>query len=82
MSNQYEIPILKALNENGGFTTGYIAASFPSPFAHRSKREHSSDVRSWLLHMMGKGWVRPMDDQKPVCWTRTTAGTRAMKAAK
>lgn len=75
---QYERPILEALAEDGGFTTGHIAATFRSPF-NRSKREHSSDVRAWLLAMKNHGLVALMDDNKPAAWIRTRAGTNALK---
>ena len=51
---------------------------FVSPF-NRTKRQHSGDVRSWLLDMEKRGLVKRMDDQKPVCWLRTKAGTRWLR---
>ncbi len=83
MSNlgTYERHILSAMGEDGGFTTGQIAATFASPFK-RTKREHSSDVRAWLLSMKADGLVALLDNQKPAAWVRTKAGTRALKSAK
>ena len=77
LEQQYELPILLALREIGGFTTGHIAATFKSPFG-RTKRQHSSDVRSWLLAMRLDGLVCNPDNQKPVIWERTKAGTAAI----
>ena len=73
---QYERSILAALAEDGGFTTGQIAATFKSPF-NRTKREHSSDVRAWLQAMKKSGLVDLMDNQKPAAWVRTADGTIA-----
>lgn len=70
---QYELAILSALHEDGGFTTGQIAATFASPF-NRTKREHSSDVRAWLDKMKMDGLVDLMDNQKPAAWIKTPAG--------
>jgi hypothetical protein len=75
---QYERAILRALAEDGGFTTGHIAGTFVSPFG-RSKRKHSSDVRAWLLSMKANGLVALMDNQKPAAWVATHAGTAALK---
>lgn len=74
----YEENILVALDERGGFTTGKVAKTFESPFK-RSVREHSSDVRSWLLDMRERGLVSPMDDQRPICWVRTSLGSATLR---
>lgn len=76
--NKYEMAILAALDERGGFTTGKIAKTFESPFK-RSVREHSSDVRSWLLDMRERGLVSPLDNEKPICWVRTSLGSATLR---
>lgn len=75
---QYERAILLALDEDGGFTTGHIAATFASPF-NRTKREHSSDVRAWLDQMRKENLVALLDDERPAAWVRTRAGSFALK---
>lgn len=74
----YEIKILSALSEDGGRLTGQIARTFPSPF-NRTTRQHSGDVREWLMAMKKEGFVRLMDNQKPDAWLRTAKGTKYFK---
>lgn len=81
LNDQYEVPILRALDEHGGRTTGQVAALFASPFG-RSKREHSSDVRAWLLKLKGLGLVVEGDDGKPTIWIRTAKGSAALSKVK
>lgn len=78
LNTSYEVPILEALSETGGFETGQVAKTFKSPFG-RSNREHSSDVRAWLQVLKSNGLVDHLDQQKPVCWVRTRKGSRALK---
>lgn len=77
LDDNYEKPILRKLSEMGGFTTGQIARSFASPFG-RTTREHSSDVRAWLVQLKAKGLVSLIDDQKPSCWYRTAMGSKVL----
>jgi hypothetical protein len=76
--SEYEVMILAALDERGAFRTGQIAKSFASP-CNRSVREHSSDVRVWLLDMRERGLVKPLDREKPVCWVRTPLGSATLR---
>ncbi len=68
--------ILAALKEDGGFDTGHVASRVG---AGSSKRRRSQLMRVDLLRLQALGWVRPMDDQKPICWVRTSAGTMAIE---
>jgi hypothetical protein len=71
--------VLGALDEQGGFTTGRIAKCLPRSFAGPTRnRIFSKSVRRTLLALQDRGYVRTLDDQKPVCWCRTPAGTAAI----
>ena len=67
MSRHYDALILALLDGPGGYTTGDIAARCTPQFGH-NKRTHSAFIRQQLLELQRAGKVRPMDDQKPVCW--------------
>lgn len=75
-----EIRILDALHEDGGFTTGEVAKRTSISFGH-STRTSSSYVRLLLLRLQKRGLVSTLDDQKPICWTRTSSGTVELKKA-
>lgn len=70
-SDHVDAMILKALDGPGGFTTGQIA-SVCTPRFGDDKRAHSRWIRTRLLALQEAGMVRPMDDEKPVCWVRTS----------
>lgn len=80
LNKQYEVPILKALDHPAGMLTGAIARSFTSPLG-RTVRQHSGDVRAWLLDMEAHGLVKQLDDKKPTCWCATKAGRAALQEA-
>lgn len=61
--------VLAQLDTDGGFTTGQVADRINPMFGH-SRRTHSSAVRTWLLELKAAGFVREMDEQKPVCWVK------------
>jgi hypothetical protein len=71
--------ILASLDEDDGWTTGQIAKKSKA-FERLGGRIASSWVRNDLLKMKAAGLVREMDDQKPVCWVRTKAGTEVLTA--
>lgn len=70
--------ILAALSESGGSLTGQISPDCRI-FRMLNRRMESAWVRNHLLDLERGGLVRRLDDQKPVCWTRTLAGTAAME---
>lgn len=73
----YEREILDQLNEVAGFTTGRIAKGVK--MFGTNMHQHSGAVRSWLVDLKKRGLVDFLDDQKPVCWKRTPAGTAAIQ---
>lgn len=68
--------ILELLDETAGSLTGDIARKVPNihcgPHANRI---HSAWIRQDLLALKQRGLVIELDDQKPVCWCRTEAGS-------
>lgn len=76
MLHDHDRKILAVLDERGAFTSGQVSsAAFPGA---RSRRQTSGAVRSWLDDLKRRGLVAKADDQKPVCWIRTPAGTVAL----
>lgn len=71
-----EREILSRLTEEGGFTTGRVAKHVS--YCKFNKRARSAAVREWLLRLEREGLVAKLDDQKPVCWVRTSRGTDAI----
>ncbi len=65
--------LLAVLTEVGGFTSGAVAKSIPMA------GETGMTVRPDLIELSRRGLVRLLDDQKPVCWCRTVAGTAAVE---
>jgi len=65
-------PILAVLSEDGGFTTNRVAVMARG---NANLRHKSQMVRRELLELKRLGLVRELDDQKPVAWCRTYAGT-------
>jgi hypothetical protein len=47
-------------------------------YGNANLRRDSQMVRLKLLDLMSDGLVRPLDDQKPIAWCRTKAGTEAL----
>lgn len=76
--SRYDRWILELLSEDGGFVTGHIARNVP--MFGSNGHQQSGTVRSWLIDLKKRGLVRFLDDQKPVCWVRTAAGTAALFA--
>lgn len=75
----YEQKILSALDTQGGYTTGDVAGKVHPQFGS-NKRQHSGAVRSWLINLEKRGLVRKLDEQKPVCWVKTSTGENALVA--
>ena len=69
MSLSYKQQILLLLNPHAGWTTGDIAALCSPDSGNR--HTHSAHIRKQLLELQREGKVKPMDDQKPVCWVLT-----------
>jgi len=65
--DHYNKQILSHLSTEGGYTTGDIADKCV-PIFGGNKSMHSAFIRIRLLDLQRQGKVRPMDDQKPVCW--------------
>lgn len=77
---EWQIKLLHALVQVGGFTTGRVSErAWGERFGRNGKRIQSAWARRDLLRLEGMGFVRRMDDLKPVCWIRTIAGTAAIK---
>jgi hypothetical protein len=70
--NKYENEILLVLSEVGGFTTGQIARKVSGG---SNPRRDTQLVRQVLLRLESACLVKKMDDQKPVAWSRTEAGS-------
>ena len=66
MSKRYGEQILAALDTCSALTTGAVASHCSPMFGN--KRMHSALIRGELLELQREGKVKPMDDQKPVCW--------------
>jgi hypothetical protein len=73
-----EIAILTALSEDGGRQTGQITQR-SGAFLRLGKRIASAWVRNQLLYLEKQGFVARLDEEKPVCWIRTGAGTKMLK---
>lgn len=74
---KHEIAILEALGEGSGFLTKRVVEKMDYHFSGNG-RQRSGAVRSWLMALQKQGFVKYLDDQKPVCWERTAAGTEAL----
>lgn len=74
---RHETEVLRVLDEDGGFLTKDVAARL-SLVGYESGHQRSGAVRAWLLDLRSRGFVVELDDQKPVCWKRTPAGTAAL----
>ena len=59
--------LVAVLDTVGGYVTGDVASKV-LPTRDRNKRQHSMAVRAILLDLERHGWVRRLDDEKPVCW--------------
>ncbi len=72
--------LLTVLSEDGGFTTGRVSELAKNiGYCASNNRQRSSAVRAWLVELRQQGMVDNLDDQKPVCWKRTPAGTAALE---
>lgn len=69
MNPSYETQILAALDGPGGWTTGDIARQC-KPMRGNNRNQHSAFIRQYLLALQAEGKVKPMDDQKPICWVK------------
>lgn len=71
LSEHVDAMILQSLDGPGGFTTGQIS-SMCKPRVGDDRRAHTRWIRTRLLALQEAGMVRPMDNEKPVCWVRTS----------
>lgn len=69
--------LLSALSESGGSTTG-MARIDSGAWEGEDTKKAAQEVRLMLLDLEKVGYVTKLDDQKPVCWLRTNAGTLAL----
>lgn len=69
--------LLEVLDEGCGLMTGQVSRRAKFSYGGNA-RMRSGAVRSWLNNLKAEGLVDLLDDQKPVCWKRTPAGTRAL----
>jgi len=79
--SQSEREILSCLSEDGGFTTGQVSRLAFISYGMTNRRARGHAIRGWLLEMKSRGLVEFLDDQKPVCWKRTPAGSAAWLSA-
>jgi hypothetical protein len=70
--------LLKVLSEDGGFTTGRVSELAQNISYGGNNRQRSGAIRAWLMELKQQGLVVFLDDQKPICWKRTQAGSRAL----
>ena len=61
------------LDTRAGTTAGRIAIDVGMGSSAQGLRAPLRDMERW-------GWVRRLDDQAPVAWLRTEAGTEALNA--
>ncbi len=76
MPHPYENQILLVLDEVGGFDTSHIANKVGGS---SNRRKNSQLIRQLLLKLEEAGLVSKMDDEKPVCWLRTFAGSQVVR---
>jgi len=74
LKNPVYVAILQALDGPGALMAGQIAKKIDPIRYGRDARTLSSATRSHLNKLCVAGFVEPMDDEKPSCWQRTTAG--------
>ena len=66
-----EKAILELLDENSGFITKDLTS--------KAKISSSRETRRIVLVLKNAGLIKELDDQKPVAWCRTAAGTKALE---
>ena len=69
--------ILAVLSENYGLKTGDVISSLHKP----SSRKTSALMYRRLYSLAAGGYVREMDNDRPIVWMRTGRGSDALKAA-
>lgn len=74
--SERERKLLQAIGTIGGTPSGE-AACIAWGFADR--RAKTQEAVRVFRALEARGWVRKMDDQKPICWLRTDAGDEALK---
>lgn len=67
--------LLKAISQSGGFLPGEAAFN---AWRVVDRRAGAREATSRFRAMEKMGLVKMLDDQKPVCWMRTDAGTAAI----
>ena len=63
--------LLICLSEHGGWTAGEVARQM----GYTNVRSEAQIIRRDLIRMESLGLVGRLDDNKPVAWVRTKAGT-------
>lgn len=79
MVTSFTAELLAVLTEQGGFTTGRVSKAAKISYCSDNARARSGAVRAALDNLKVMGLVDFLDDQKPVCWVRTPAGTAALE---
>jgi hypothetical protein len=72
-----DFDILRILDEADGFLTHKLTVQL---YGNGNLRRHSALMSRRLRSLEMQGYVRKIDDQKPVFWCRTPKGTAAVKA--
>ena len=72
--------LLAVLDERGGSTTKLVTEQ-AGLYLDASPQAKWRWTRRRLLSLKKAGLVGVLDDQKPVCWLRTSAGTDALAAS-
>ncbi|BBA45405.1 TPA: hypothetical protein ACK3Q6_005539 [Burkholderia cepacia] len=67
--SDYDQKILVVLDTVGGYTTSDVGDRVWPEFGV-NRRTASAAVRSRLLDLEAKGFVKRLDDEKPVCWVK------------
>ena len=77
---EIERKILEVLPVGAGIETGQVARRVDEYRYARAGRQFSKLIRPWLVKLKAEGFVELLDDQKPDCWMRTEAGTKALNS--
>ena len=65
---KHERALLNLLDSHGGCTTQNISARMTDvSYGRTNRRLRSALIRAWLMALKRQGFVRYLDDQKPVC---------------
>lgn len=72
--------ILIALDEDGGFSVKHLANRVGR--WSLNNRRNSGVLANYLRDLERRGLVAKLDDQRPIAWKRTAAGTEALEDPK